>query len=85
MWISCSVQFITINMIPKYYIGKTYKYEASKVVADFDLNYNLGTAVTYLLRAGKKVYVENSEKESLKADIRKAIDHLNFELLELDL
>jgi hypothetical protein len=72
-------------MIPKYYIGKTYKYEASKVVSDFDLNYNLGTAVTYLLRAGKKVYVENSEKESLKADIRKAIDHLNFELLELDL
>jgi len=71
--------------IPKYYIGKTYKYEASKVVSDFDLNYNIGTAVTYLLRAGKKVYVDNSEKESLKADIRKAIDHLNFELLELDI
>ena len=72
-------------MIPKYYIGKRYKYEASKVVSDFDLSYNIGTATTYLLRAGKKIYVNESEKESLKADIRKAIDHLNFELLELDI
>jgi hypothetical protein len=69
--------------IPKYYQGIKYGYEASKVVADFELNYNIGTAVTYLLRAGKKVYVNDCEKESLKKDIEKAIDHLRFELLEL--
>lgn len=71
--------------IPKYYIGKTYKYEASKVVSDFSLSYNVGTAVTYLLRGGKKIYVNNSEKESLRADLLKARDHINFELLELDI
>jgi len=69
--------------IPKYYKVIKYGYEASKVVADFELNYNIGTAVTYLLRAGKKVYVNESEKESFKKDIEKAIDHLRFELLEL--
>ena len=61
--------------IPKYYIGKTHKYEASKVVEDFQAdNYNLGVAISYLLRAGKK---PNNPKEQ---DIRKAIDHLHFEL-----
>lgn len=69
---------------PDYYLGKKHKYEASKVVSDFELSYNIGTAVTYLLRAGKKIYVNESEKESLKADIYKAIDHLKFELLELE-
>ena len=29
-----------MNKIPKYYIGKTYKIEARKVVEDFDLTYN---------------------------------------------
>ena len=61
--------------VPKYYIGKTHKYEASKVVEDFQGdNYNLGVAISYLLRAGKK---PNNTKEQ---DIRKAIDHLHFEL-----
>ena len=39
---------------PSYYIGKMYKYTARKVVEDFDLGYNTGVAVSYLLRAGKK-------------------------------
>ena len=60
---------------PKYYIGKTHKYEASKVVEDFQGDsYNLGTAITYLLRAGKK------DNNPIEQDIRKAIDHLHFEL-----
>lgn len=68
-------------MIPKYYIGKTHKYEARKVIEDFQAeNYNIGTAITYLLRAGKKIYVNDSEEESRKTDIQKAIDHLKFEL-----
>ena len=61
--------------IPKYYIGKKHKYEARKVVEDFQPdNYNLGTAITYLLRAGKKA------GNPMVQDIRKAINHLQFEL-----
>ena len=42
------------NRIPSYYIGRRYKIEARKVIEDFELSYNVGTAVTYLLRAEKK-------------------------------
>ena len=66
--------------IPNYYKGTVYGYEGRKVLEDFDLNYNLGSAVTYLLRAGRKVYVNNSPKESAIADIEKTINHLYFEL-----
>ncbi len=64
---------IKMNKIPKYYIGKTYKIEARKVVEDFDLTYNIGTAVTYLLRAKRK------HKSPIDC-IKKAIAHLEFEL-----
>ena len=61
--------------IPNYYIGKKYKIEARKVIEDFQGdNYNLGTAITYLLRAGKK------EGNPAEQDIRKALAHLHFEL-----
>ena len=65
-----------MNKIPKYYIGKTYKIEARKVVEDFDLTYNIGTAVTYLLRAKRK------HKSPIDC-IKKAIAHLEFELERL--
>lgn len=63
---------------PNYYIGKHHKYEARKVVEDFELSYNLGTAVTYLLRSGRK-------HASPEEDIEKAINHLKFELERLKL
>ena len=60
---------------PQYYIGKNYKIEARKVIEDFQADsYNIGTAITYLLRAGKK------EGNPAEQDIRKAINHLHFEL-----
>ena len=62
--------------IPSYYIGKYHKYEARKVVEDFDLSYNCGTAVTYLLRAKRK------HKSPIDC-ITKAIAHLEFELERL--
>jgi hypothetical protein len=44
-----------MSKTPKYYIGKYKSIEAFDVVLDFqEDNYNLGTAITYLLRAGKK-------------------------------
>ena len=39
---------------PSYYSGTKYGYSARRVVEDFELSYNLGTACSYLLRAGKK-------------------------------
>ena len=62
-------------MTPNYYDGKVHGYKAHKVVEDFQGdNYNLGTAITYLLRAGKK------PNNPITQDIQKAIDHLEFEL-----
>jgi hypothetical protein len=61
------------NDIPEYYKGKN-GYMAKDVVSNFDLSYNIGTATTYLLRAGKK------EGNPAQQDIRKAINHLHFEL-----
>jgi len=65
------------NRIPSYYIGRRYKIEARKVIEDFDLSYNLGTAVTYLLRADRK-------HDSPIECIQKAINHLEFELDRLN-
>jgi hypothetical protein len=59
--------------IPEYYKGKN-GYMAKDVVANFDLSYNIGTAVTYLLRS------KNKHNDGGLEDIRKAINHLHFEL-----
>ena len=64
------------NRIPNYYIGNRYKIEARKVIEDFELSYNIGTAVTYLLRAERK-------HDSPIECIQKAINHLEFELDKL--
>tara|TARA_R110000744_G_scaffold63683_1_gene130954 strand:- start:437 stop:751 length:315 start_codon:yes stop_codon:yes gene_type:complete len=61
------------DKIPNYYIGRVYGYEARKVIEDFDLSYNVGTATTYLLRAKRK------HTTSVEC-IQKAINHLEFEL-----
>jgi hypothetical protein len=63
--------------IPSYYIGKYHKYEARKVVEDFDLSYNIGTCVTYCLRSKRK------HSDGGVQDIKKAIAHLEFELERL--
>ena len=66
-------------MTPKYYIGQKLKIEAKDVVMDFQPdNYNLGTALTYLMRAGKKPH------NPICDDIKKAIAHLQFELERQD-
>jgi|TARA_R110001592_G_scaffold79084_2_gene236916 ribosome-associated translation inhibitor RaiA len=65
-----------INKIPNYYIGSN-GYEARKVIEGFDLSYNVGTAVTYLLRAEKK-------HDSPYECIQKAIHHLEFELEKIN-
>ena len=77
---SIGMNYLWINQqemskTPTYYIGKTLGIEAKDVVMDFQPdNYNLGTALTYLMRAGKK------PNNPITQDIRKAIAHLEFEL-----
>lgn len=58
---------------PNYYIGNVYGYEARKVIEDFDLGYNCGTALSYIVRAKRK-------HETSVDCIQKAINHLEFEL-----
>lgn len=70
--------------IPNYYVGNTYNYEARKVIEDWNLSYNTGTAVTYLLRAGKKKEEGMSNIDKHIEDIKKAINHLNFEIDKLN-
>ncbi len=62
--------------IPEYYKGKN-GYMAKDVVSNFDLSYNVGTAVTYLLRS------KNKHDDGGIEDIKKAINHLHFELEQL--
>tara|TARA_R110000824_G_scaffold76733_3_gene194372 strand:+ start:930 stop:1262 length:333 start_codon:yes stop_codon:yes gene_type:complete len=69
--------------IPNYYIGSVYKYEARKVIEDWSLSYNTGTAVSYLLRAGKKVEEGMDNNDKHIEDIEKAINHLRFEIDKL--
>lgn len=52
------------------------KYEPRKVIADWGLNFNLGNAVKYISRAGRK-----GDKIE---DLRKAILYIEFEIEELD-
>ena len=63
------------RLTPSYYLGKYKGIEAFDVCMDFARDsYNMGVAIAYLLRAGKK-------KDNPKAqDILKAIHHLEKEL-----
>jgi|TARA_R110002074_G_scaffold1973_4_gene11889 hypothetical protein len=61
---------------PNYYIGEVFRYEARNIIEDFDLSYNLGTCISYILRAKRK--------HDTQIDcIQKAINHLEFELDKL--
>jgi ribosome-associated translation inhibitor RaiA len=73
-WTSTTTDEVKVDT-PSYYDGDN-NYTAIEVVTNFNLNYNLGTACTYILRAYRK-------HESPNEDIQKAIDHLQFELIKL--
>lgn len=68
-----------VRPIPNYYVGKFKMIRAKDVITDFELSYNVGTSVTYLLRAGKK------DISTYREDIEKAIHHLQFELEQITL
>ena len=65
---------IGIREIPNYYKGEILGIRAKDVISDFNLSYNVGTAVTYLLRAG------NKPDNSYQQDLEKSLHHIVFEL-----
>lgn len=60
---------------PSHYL-EGRKYEPRKVISDWGLNFNLGNAVKYISRAGRK----NDAIE----DLKKAIQYIQFEIDELE-
>ncbi len=71
-----------IRNVPKYYIGKN-EYQASEVVYGFSASYNVGNALTYLMRCGKKSEEGMSQLAKHVEDIEKAIHHLQMEIKQL--
>jgi hypothetical protein len=59
---------------PSHYGGGDNPYEVIKVINAWGLNFNLGSAVKYIARAGKK----NPEKEL--EDLQKAAFYINYEI-----
>lgn len=59
---------------PSHYQGK--KFEVIDIIEDFDLGFNLGNAIKYILRAGKKEIGD----AAFVRDLDKAIWYLNREV-----
>jgi len=64
-------------MRPDYYGGADNPYECRKVIAAWDLGFNLANVLKYVCRAGKK------DPEKAIEDLQKAINYLKFEIEEL--
>lgn len=56
---------------PKHYC-EGRKYEPKDVIRNWQLNFNLGSAVKYIARAGRK--------DDIVQDLSKAIEYLQFEI-----
>lgn len=72
--VETSKDFNVISNPSHYTEGR--KYEPRKVIYDWGLDFNLGNAVKYLSRAGRK--------GSAIEDLRKAIQYIRFEIEELE-
>lgn len=66
--------FNDISNPQHYHEGR--KYHPYKVIHDWGLNFNLGSAVKYIARAGRK-------KDAIE-DLKKAIQYIEFELEEME-
>lgn len=61
---------------PSHYGGKENPYEAIKIIEAWNLGFNLGNAVKYILRAGRK--------GNRVTDLKKSIWYLNREIKKLE-
>ena len=66
----------SINLTPSYYIGSDGM-KAIDVIHEFNLSYDLGNAVSYILRC------KNKHNDQGVECINKAIDHLRYELKKI--
>lgn len=67
---------------PNYYILPNH-IECKDVTGEF--GYNIGTAIAYLWRAGKKPADQGqTQQEKQIEDMRKAIDHIIFEIERIE-
>lgn len=57
---------------PQHYGGGDNPYEVIKIIEHFELGFNLGNAIKYILRAGKK--------DDINQDLKKAVWYLQREL-----
>jgi hypothetical protein len=73
-----------LGLTPSYYIGKIFKYQASHIIEDFGLSYNIGSVCSYILRGGHKKSKAMSDIDKQIDDYTKAIAHLNMEIKRLE-
>ena len=82
------VQISSKEMVnhPSHYGGANNPYEAIKVIEAWHLteDFNVGTAVRYLCRAGSKVLGDNTSDSARVEDLRKAVWYLQRRISELD-
>jgi hypothetical protein len=63
---------------PAHYGGEANPFEPIKIIEHYDLNFSMGNAIKYILRAGKKCgFWQKAE------DLNKAIQYLKFEIKRL--
>ena len=68
---------------PSYYKGENNPYEAIKVIEAWDLNFNLGSVLKYIARAGHKESGKLSIEDKKIEDLRKASWYINREIEKL--
>ena len=73
-----------LGLTPSYYIGKIFKYQASHIIEDFGLSYNIGSVCSYILRAGSKKSKAMSDIDKEIDDYTKAIAHIDMEIKRLE-
>lgn len=70
--ITPAYKFDTVSHPAHYCAGR--KYEPKDVIRDWDLNFNLGSAVKYIARCGRK------DGNPAITDLQKAMQYIQFEI-----
>ncbi len=71
----CMSNFNSVSNPQHYVAGR--KYEPRRVIEDWGLSFNLGNALKYIARAGRK--------GDAVEDLRKAIQYLEFEIERIEM
>ena len=61
---------------PDHYGGENNTYEAIKIIEAYDLNFSLGNAIKYIIRAGKKNSNTIEDLEKAKWYVQRQIEFL---------